>query len=74
MSLLNVSGKRVCVGENFAKLELFMYLTSFIQKFEFSLPEEESGITEVFVTAAERSPMPFNLIAKQRNKDSHQTD
>ncbi|KAL5019494.1 hypothetical protein ScPMuIL_002386 [Solemya velum] len=59
-------GKRICVGENFARSELSLILTSLVQRFEFLEPRNKELATGVFVSAAERSPLPFDVIAKHR--------
>ncbi|XP_041090073.1 cytochrome P450 2K3-like isoform X2 [Polyodon spathula] len=59
------AGRRVCLGETLAKMELFLFFTMLLQKFHFRLPQEVSpeqldltptpGITS--------SPQPFQLCA-----------
>ncbi|XP_053314612.1 cytochrome P450 2K4-like [Spea bombifrons] len=41
------AGRRVCAGENLAKMELFIFFTSLLQKFTFCLPP---GVAEVDLT------------------------
>ncbi|XP_038669652.1 cytochrome P450 2J6-like [Scyliorhinus canicula] len=61
------AGRRVCLGEQLAKAELFLFFTSMFQQFTFHLPENEPtpsytdgkyGIT--------LSPLPYRLCAKLR--------
>ena len=55
-------GRRACIGENLAKMEVFLYFASLLQNFLFSpadsLPSSDGiqGITRV--------PPPFTLIAE----------
>ncbi|XP_060703980.1 cytochrome P450 2J6-like isoform X1 [Hemiscyllium ocellatum] len=61
------AGRRVCLGEQLAKTELFLFFTSMLQQFTFHLPENEPrpnyteskfGIT--------LSPRPYRLCVKLR--------
>ncbi|XP_036409836.1 cytochrome P450 2J6-like [Megalops cyprinoides] len=59
------AGKRVCLGEQLARAELFLFLTCFLQKFSFSPPpgvepslEPEGGGT--------MAPIPFKICAHPR--------
>ncbi|XP_068175783.1 cytochrome P450 2J6-like [Antennarius striatus] len=59
------AGKRLCLGENLAKMELFLFFTSFMQHFTFSMP---AGVKPVMdyrfgVTLA---PLPYDICATAR--------
>ncbi|XP_013863515.1 cytochrome P450 2J6 [Austrofundulus limnaeus] len=59
------AGKRVCLGEGLAKMELFLFLVALLQKFTFSAPEGEELSTEG-ITGVTRVPLPFKVHAKAR--------
>ncbi|XP_005406339.2 PREDICTED: cytochrome P450 2U1, partial [Chinchilla lanigera] len=59
-------GKRVCMGEQLAKMELFLMFVSLLQSFAFALPKdaEEPLLTGRFgLTSA---PHPFNVVVSKR--------
>ncbi|XP_069584438.1 cytochrome P450 2K4-like [Ranitomeya imitator] len=60
------AGRRVCAGENLARMELFLVFTSLLQKFTFRLPP---GVSEANLTATvrfTRAPVPQKICAIPR--------
>ncbi|KAM9384581.1 cytochrome P450 2J6-like [Pholidichthys leucotaenia] len=60
------AGKRICLGENLARMELFLFFTSFMQHFTFSMP---AGVKPVLdydfgITLA---PKPYEICAIPRH-------
>ncbi|CAJ1060176.1 cytochrome P450 2J6-like [Xyrichtys novacula] len=56
------AGKRVCIGEQLARMELFLFFTSLLQRFSFSPCDGEKPSLE-FKLGGTRSPKPYRLCA-----------
>uniref|UniRef100_A0A8C9SFB6 Cytochrome P450 2J2-like n=1 Tax=Scleropages formosus TaxID=113540 RepID=A0A8C9SFB6_SCLFO len=59
------AGKRVCLGEQLARMELFLFFTSLLQQFTFSPPPGVEPTLESKVGAT-HSPKPYKLCAVPR--------
>ncbi|XP_053577329.1 cytochrome P450 2D15 [Bombina bombina] len=60
------AGRRICVGEQLAKMDLFLLFTSLLQQFNFSIPSKEPRPREDPVYTFSLSPAPFRICAEQR--------
>ncbi|XP_074523680.1 cytochrome P450 2J2-like [Halichoeres trimaculatus] len=59
------AGKRVCLGEQLARMELFLFFTSLLQRFSLSPCDGEQPSLE-FMLGFTRSPKPYRLCAVPR--------
>nr|XP_015091540.1 cytochrome P450 2J2-like [Vicugna pacos] len=59
------AGKRVCLGEQLARSELFIFFTSLVQKFTFRPPDNEK-LSLKFNTCMTVSPVPYRICAVPR--------
>ncbi|KFQ39423.1 Cytochrome P450 2D3, partial [Mesitornis unicolor] len=60
------AGRRVCLGEQLARMELFLFFTTLLQKFTFVLPEDQPRPREDGQFAFLRSPLPYKVRAIPR--------
>ncbi|KAG7228949.1 hypothetical protein INR49_008727 [Caranx melampygus] len=59
------AGRRACLGEGLARMELFLFFISLFQKFRFSTLDGAELRTEGIIGAT-RTPHPFKIYAKAR--------
>lgn len=60
------AGRRVCLGEQLAKMELFLFFTTLLQCFTFTSPEGQLGLKEDALFAVTRSPYSYQICAAVR--------
>uniref|UniRef100_A0A673ALQ9 Cytochrome P450, family 2, subfamily AE, polypeptide 1 n=1 Tax=Sphaeramia orbicularis TaxID=375764 RepID=A0A673ALQ9_9TELE len=61
------AGKRLCLGENLARMELFLFFTSFMQRFTFSMPPGVKPVLD-YRFGLTLSPVHYEICAKQRHE------
>ncbi|XP_069088665.1 cytochrome P450 2J2-like isoform X2 [Pleurodeles waltl] len=59
-------GNRVCLGEQLAKMELFLYFTSLLQRFSFKAPKDVQLNVSKFTLGITLSPLPYKICAVPR--------
>jgi len=62
--ILFLKGSRACMGKHLARMELFIFLGTLIQRFEMSAPEGKAPLpTERVQTGITCQPKPFSVRA-----------
>ncbi|XP_015684092.2 cytochrome P450 2J2-like [Protobothrops mucrosquamatus] len=56
-------GQRACVGEQLARIEIFIFLTSLLRAFSFRLPEGVKELNEAPILNVTMHPHPYKLCA-----------
>ncbi|XP_056269905.1 cytochrome P450 2J2-like [Pseudoliparis swirei] len=59
------AGKRVCLGENLARMELFLFFTSLMQHFTFSMPAGVKPVMD-FRFGVTLAPLPYEVCLTSR--------
>ena len=59
-------GRRVCLGEAVAKMELFLFLTTLIKQFDFVLPDDEPQPSLEGTLGVTFSPQPYKVCMVER--------
>ncbi|KAM3914722.1 cytochrome P450 2D17-like [Leptodactylus fuscus] len=60
------AGRRVCLGEQLARMELFLFFTTLLQKLTFEIPSDQPCPSENPFYALTLSPEPYSLRAVSR--------
>ncbi|XP_033102009.1 cytochrome P450 2U1-like [Anneissia japonica] len=59
-------GRRACLGESLAKMEIYIFMASLLQRFTFELPESNPRPSFEPMTGVTQSPRYFEVVAMPR--------
>lgn len=64
--VFSLTGRRLCLGDNMARVEMFLFFTAVMQQFSFSLIPGEPAPSLVPDDGLVVHPPPFSLIINNR--------
>ncbi|XP_077203928.1 cytochrome P450 2J2-like [Paroedura picta] len=64
------AGSRACLGEQLARIELFIFFANLLRAFTFQLPEGVKELNTDPIVGASVAPRPYKLCAVPRNSSS----
>ena len=56
-----VSGRRMCLGDSLAKMEMFLFFTTLLQRFDFRMVDEDNPPSTEGFQGLTRSPHKYEL-------------
>ncbi|KAI0220743.1 hypothetical protein LSAT2_027779 [Lamellibrachia satsuma] len=60
------SGSRKCIGDSLAKMEMFLFMTTLLQQFDFRMVDADNPPSTDGIQGITRSPHKYELIASRR--------
>ena len=61
----NFPGNRSCIGDSLAKMEMFLFITTLLQKFEFRMVDANKPPSTDGAHGITRAPITFELVASR---------
>ncbi|XP_015746212.2 cytochrome P450 2J2-like isoform X1 [Python bivittatus] len=60
------AGRRACLGEPLARIELFIFFTNLLRSFKYQLPPEVNDVSLEEIIGSTRQPLPYQICALPR--------
>lgn len=62
-------GKRICLGESLARMELFLFLVGLVSQFRFYFPSDKPKPSLEPVCGITNAPKPYQICVEMRNNN-----